>query len=124
MKGLRDYRKVTAQELRDGFLAAAAVGYLCKHNATLSAAEGGCQAEIGVASAMGAAMGAIAGDAGKGAAMGAAGGGMVGGVRGRRQGQQQQAAQQQATQAQQQAQLQEYQRAFSACMDARGYSVK
>ena len=35
--------------------AAAAVGYLCKHNATLSGAEGGCQAEIGVASAMGAA---------------------------------------------------------------------
>ena len=34
---------------------AAVVGYLCKHNATLSAAEGGCQAEIGVASAMGAA---------------------------------------------------------------------
>jgi hypothetical protein len=34
----------------------ATVGYLCKHNATLAAAEGGCQAEIGVASAMGAAM--------------------------------------------------------------------
>ncbi|HEY1336824.1 MAG TPA: L-serine ammonia-lyase [Bryobacteraceae bacterium] len=58
VKGLRDYRKVTPQALRDGFLAAAAVGYLCKHNATLAAAEGGCQAEIGVASAMGAAMGA------------------------------------------------------------------
>jgi L-serine dehydratase len=38
-----------------GLLAGAAVGYLCKHNATLSGAEGGCQAEIGVASAMGAA---------------------------------------------------------------------
>jgi L-serine dehydratase len=59
-KGLRDYRKVTEQELRNGFLAAAAVGYLCKHNATLSAAEGGCQAEIGVASSMGAAMAAQA----------------------------------------------------------------
>ena len=34
---------------------AAVVGYLCKHNATLPGAEGGCQAEIGVASAMGAA---------------------------------------------------------------------
>jgi len=56
VKGLRDYRKVQPQALRNGFLAAAAVGYLCKHNATLSAAEGGCQAEIGVASAMGAAM--------------------------------------------------------------------
>jgi L-serine dehydratase len=40
----------------DGFLAAAAIGYLCKHNATLSGAEGGCQAEVGVGSSMGAAM--------------------------------------------------------------------
>jgi L-serine dehydratase len=60
VKGLRDYRKVTEKDIRDGFLAAAAVGYLCKHNATLAAAEGGCQAEIGVASSMGAAMGAQA----------------------------------------------------------------
>ena len=43
-------------KVREGMLAAAVIGYLCKHNATLSAAEGGCQAEIGVASAMGAAM--------------------------------------------------------------------
>ena len=43
------------EKIRDGMLAAAAIGYLCKHNATLSGAEGGCQAEIGVASAMGAA---------------------------------------------------------------------
>jgi L-serine dehydratase len=43
-------------KVREGMLAAAVVGYLCKHNATLSAAEGGCQAEIGVASAMGAAL--------------------------------------------------------------------
>jgi L-serine dehydratase len=48
-------RKLPQQKIRDGMLAAAAVGYLCKHNATLSGAEGGCQAEIGVASAMGAA---------------------------------------------------------------------
>jgi L-serine dehydratase len=48
-------RELPQQKIRDGFLAAAAVGYLCKHNATLSGAEGGCQAEIGVASAMGAA---------------------------------------------------------------------
>ena len=38
-------------------------GTLCKHNATLSAAEGGCQAEIGVASAMAAALVAAAYDA-------------------------------------------------------------
>jgi L-serine dehydratase len=49
-------RKLPPEKIRDGFLAAAAVGYLCKHNATLSGAEGGCQAEIGVASAMGAAL--------------------------------------------------------------------
>ena len=48
-------RKLPPEKLRHGFLAAAAIGYLCKHNATLSGAEGGCQAEIGVASAMGAA---------------------------------------------------------------------
>ena len=48
-------RNLPQQKIRDGFLAAAAIGYLCKHNATLSGAEGGCQAEIGVASAMGAA---------------------------------------------------------------------
>ena len=48
--------KLPDDKIRDGLLAAAVVGYLCKHNATLSAAEGGCQAEIGVASAMGAAL--------------------------------------------------------------------
>jgi len=48
-------RKLPQNKIREGMLAAAAIGYLCKHNATLSGAEGGCQAEIGVASAMGAA---------------------------------------------------------------------
>lgn len=48
-------RKLPQEKIRNGFLSAAAIGYLCKHNATLSGAEGGCQAEIGVASAMGAA---------------------------------------------------------------------
>ena len=48
--------KLPYEKIRDGLLAALVVGYLCKHNATLSAAEGGCQAEIGVASAMAAAM--------------------------------------------------------------------
>jgi L-serine dehydratase len=49
-------RKLSREQIRQGMLAAAAIGYLCKHNATLSAAEGGCQAEIGVASAMAAAL--------------------------------------------------------------------
>ncbi|HET6180465.1 MAG TPA: L-serine ammonia-lyase [Candidatus Sulfotelmatobacter sp.] len=56
-------RKLPPQKIRDGMLAAAAVGYLCKHHATLSAAEGGCQAEIGVASSMAAALVATAYDA-------------------------------------------------------------
>jgi L-serine dehydratase len=56
-------RGLSQEKIRNGFLAAAAVGYLCKHNATLSGAEGGCQAEIGVASAMGAAFLAEAHDA-------------------------------------------------------------
>jgi L-serine dehydratase len=49
-------RKLSKEKIRSGLLAAAAIGYLGKHNATLSGAEGGCQAEIGVASAMGAAL--------------------------------------------------------------------
>jgi L-serine dehydratase len=49
-------RKLPQEKIRRGLLAAAAIGYLCKHNATLAGAEGGCQAEIGVASAMGAAL--------------------------------------------------------------------
>jgi L-serine dehydratase len=48
-------RKVPREKVREGLLAGLAVGYLCKHNATLAAAEGGCQSEIGVASAMAAA---------------------------------------------------------------------
>jgi len=56
-------RKLSQDQIRRGMLAAAAIGYLCKHNATLSAAEGGCQAEIGVASAMAAALIAAAYDA-------------------------------------------------------------
>jgi L-serine dehydratase len=45
-------RKLPQEKVRQGLLAGAAIGYLCKHNATLSGAEGGCQSEIGVASAM------------------------------------------------------------------------
>jgi hypothetical protein len=63
--------------------------------------------------ALGAGVGAIAGDAGKGAGAGA----VVGGVAGRRNSKRNQ----QAAQANAQDQ---YQRAFAACMDARGYSVK
>jgi hypothetical protein len=72
----------------------------------------------------GAAIGAIAGDAGTGAAIGAT----AGAVRGRRQQkkankQAEQQAQQQG-QAQQQQRLDTFRRAFSACLDSKGYSVK
>ncbi|KHK00887.1 L-serine ammonia-lyase [Desulfovibrio sp. TomC] len=53
---LRERQNVPEQSIREGLLAAAAVGFLAKHNATIAGAEGGCQAEIGVASAMAAAM--------------------------------------------------------------------
>ena len=55
--------KVSQEKIRQGLLGGAAIGYLCKHNATLSGAEGGCQSEIGVASAMSAAFIASALDA-------------------------------------------------------------
>lgn len=56
-------RKLPVEKVRQGLLAGAAIGYLGKHNATLSGAEGGCQSEIGVASAMSAAFIAQAMDA-------------------------------------------------------------
>jgi hypothetical protein len=68
----------------------------------------------------GAAIGAIAGDAGKGAAIGAVGGTMVGGHRAR----QNQAAQQNQAQSQKQQQLNTYYRAYGACLEGRGYTIK
>lgn len=49
---LRDVRGYTHDELREGILAAAAVGYIIARNASVSGAEGGCQAEVGSAAAM------------------------------------------------------------------------
>lgn len=74
--------------------------------------------------AAGAAIGAIAGDAGKGAAIGA----VVGGLRGRRakvvgdeMQQQQNNAQAAATQ---QELMNNFKKAFSACLEGKGYTVK
>lgn len=53
---MRTRLALSEQSIREGLLAAAAVGFLAKQNATIAGAEGGCQAEIGVASAMAAAM--------------------------------------------------------------------
>jgi YMGG-like Gly-zipper len=73
--------------------------------------------------AVGAVGGAIAGDAGKGAAIGAASGGLIGGMKQRQQVRGQQQAQ--ANQAsQQQSAIAAYNRALSACLSGRGYTVK
>ncbi len=85
-------------------------------------AAGGGERVRGAArgAAGGAAVGAIAGDAGKGAAAGAVVGTMAGG----RQKRQKQAAQQQAAEGEKQKQLDTYNRAYAACMEGRGYTVK
>jgi hypothetical protein len=68
----------------------------------------------------GAVIGSIAGDTGKGAKIGAAAGTMAGG----RQSRQNQAAQQQQAQAGKQEQINTFYRAYGACMEGRGYTVK
>ena len=76
-----------------------------------------------VGAAGGAALGAIAGDAGKGAAIGAT----AGGIRGRLVQRRAQAQAQQLAQAKSQTQkagLENFKRAFTACMEGKGYSVK
>lgn len=76
---------------------------------------------------VGVAAGAIAGDAGKGAAIGAATGGLIGGMRRNDQRRQEAASQQQWEQEQARQYSQKrsnYNRAFSACMEGKGYTVK
>jgi YMGG-like Gly-zipper len=73
--------------------------------------------------AVGAVGGAIAGDAGKGAAIGAAAGGMVGGMRRMDQRRDQAYAQDQIHQ-QEEAQKAEMRRAYAACLEGRGYTVR
>lgn len=74
--------------------------------------------------AAGAAIGAIAGDAGEGAAIGA----IVGGLRGRRASmaskQHQQAANNQAAATAEKGAMDNYKKAFTACMEGKGYTVK
>ena len=74
--------------------------------------------------AAGAAIGAIAGDAGDGAAIGA----IVGGIRGRRakkaRDAQQQSQNNAAAAGQEQKMMEDYKRAFSVCLEAKGYTVK
>jgi hypothetical protein len=98
-------------------------------------AKGGRVRGAAKGAAGGAVVGAIAGDAGKGAAIGAVGGTMVGGTRQRRANtaSKQQAANDASAQMQADhnqavstynTQLDTFKRAFSACMEARNYSVK
>ncbi len=71
--------------------------------------------------------GAIGGDAKKGAAIGAASGGLIGGMRRRDQRRSQQTAQKQWEQEQANAYMQgrnSYIRAYGACLEGRGYTVK
>ena len=75
----------------------------------------------------GLAVGAIAGDAGKGAAIGAAAGGLFGGMRRRDQKKREEQAQQQWAQdqaAQYTRSRNEYNRAYAACLEGKGYTVK
>ena len=90
------------------------------------------QGGVGRGAARGAATGAVIGqiaddDPGKGAAIGAASGALVGGMRRRDQQRQQQQAEQQWAQqetANYENQRNNYNRAYSACLEGRGYTVK
>jgi len=91
------------------------------------APEGGLLKGALGGAAVGAIGGAIGGDAGKGAAIGAGVGSLIGGMKRRGQvkrdqQEQEQWAQQQAAQYQQNRNT--YNRAYSACLEAKGYTVK
>lgn len=89
--------------------------------------KGGLLRGAAVGALAGVAAGAIAGDAGKGAAIGAATGGIFGTIRRHRQVNEQETEQQQWSQqesARYQQMRSEYNRAFRACMEGRGYTVK
>jgi hypothetical protein len=68
----------------------------------------------------GAAIGAIAGDTGKGAGIGAVAGTMAGGMKARKN----KAAQQQQAEQAKTGTLEQFNKAFGACMEGRGYAVK
>src|SRR5215469_2410390 len=83
----------------------------------------GAKGAVGGAAA-GAAFGAIAGNAGKGAAIGATTGVLAGGAAKRRAQQDAAAQQQQQAQTAVAQQKATYNKAFSACMEGKGYTVK
>lgn len=55
LKFLKECRQLTHEEIIDCLATAAVFGNVVKHNASISGAQGGCQAEVGTACAMGAA---------------------------------------------------------------------
>jgi hypothetical protein len=89
-----------------------------------SGPTGGAVKGAAKGAAAGAAIGAITGDAGQGAAVGAAAGAMAG----RRAGKQAQAQQNQQAQAntaaQEQAIMDSFKKAFSVCLEGKGYTIK
>jgi hypothetical protein len=91
--------------------------------ASAPAPKGGAASGAAKGAAIGAIGGAIGGDAGKGAAIGA-GVGAAAGAHKRRKGEKEQAAAQQQAAQQQEASVDSYQRAFGACMEGKGYTVK
>jgi hypothetical protein len=91
--------------------------------AAAPAPKGGAASGAAKGAAVGAIGGAIGGDAGKGAAVGA-GVGAAAGAHKRRKGEKQQEAAQQQAAKQQEASVGGYQRAFGACMEGKGYTVK
>ena len=91
-----------------------------------STAGGAAKGAVG-GGLLGLGVGAIAGDAGKGAAIGAVSGAAIGGVRSHRQQKQDEQAQQQWAdqQASQYTQKRStYNRAYGACLEGKGYTVK
>lgn len=92
--------------------------------APASGPTGGAVRGAAKGAAAGAAIGAITGDAGEGAAVGA----VAGGIAGRRQGQQAQAqANQKATAsaaASEQEMKDSFKKAFSVCIEGKGYTIK
>lgn len=92
-------------------------------HAAAPAPQGGAGKGAAKGAAVGAIGGAIGGDAGKGAAVGA-GVGAAAGAHKKRKGEKQQEAAEQQAEKQQAANVEGYQRAFGACMEGKGYTVK
>ena len=88
-----------------------------------SSPKGGAVRGAAGGALLGAGIGAIAGNARKGAAIGAGAGAIGGGAKQKQQKQQQESSAQ-AAQANQQAQINSYNKAKSACLEGRGYTIK